>query len=176
MIDRKVIDIVSQCTEKNTHLPGLLMWTGFEYELIYYKRVRREHGKSRWNLSRKIKYFADAFTAFSYIPIRMGTLLGLFMSLLGFLYAGVVILLSLFGGIKIEGWSSLMIVVLILGGSQMIMLGILGEYLWRNFDQTRHRPLYLIDQVVKYENTSPNQNRLNSNHDKVPGNLDGTRI
>ena len=80
LIDRQVVNVVIQCAEKNTHLPGLLVWSGFEYEIIYYHRQERKHGKSRWNLSRKLKYFADAFTAFSYLPLRLCTALGFFLA------------------------------------------------------------------------------------------------
>jgi len=148
LIDRQVVQVVLECAEKNSHLPGLLTWAGFEYAVVTYHRQEREHGKSRWNLQRKLKYFADAFTAFSYFPLRMCSALGLLVALGGLLYALVVIGCSLFGIIKVEGWSSLMIVVLLSSGTQLIMLGVVGEYLWRNFDQTRHRPLYLIDRVV----------------------------
>jgi dolichol-phosphate mannosyltransferase len=149
LIDRQVINIVNQCREKNTHLPGLLMWIGYDYEIIYYDRQRREHGKSRWNFRRKVKYFLDAFTAFSFLPIRICAVLGILSAIFGFLYAVLIILLSLFGVITISGWSSLMVVVLIIGGVQLAMLGLIGEYLWRNFDQTRSRPLFLIDQIIQ---------------------------
>lgn len=149
LIDRQVINIVNQCREKNTHLPGLLMWIGYDYEIIYYDRQRREHGKSRWNFRRKVKYFLDAFTAFSFLPIRICAVLGILAAMFGFIYAILVIILSLVGVINITGWSSLMVVVLVIGGVQLAMLGLIGEYLWRNFDQTRSRPLFLIDTVLQ---------------------------
>ncbi len=148
LIDRKVVNVINQCEEKNTHLPGLLMWSGFPYQMVYYERQKREHGKSRWNLQRRLKYFADAFTAFSYFPVRLCSALGIIVAVLGLLYALVVLTLTLLGFINIEGWSSLMIVVLVTSGLQMLMLGVLGEYLWRNSDETRRRPLYIVDQVV----------------------------
>lgn len=149
LIDRQVVNVVIQCAEKNTHLPGLLVWTGFEYELIYYHRQERQHGKSRWNLTRKLKYFADAFTAFSYLPLRLCSALGIFLAFVGLVYSLVVLVAKFFGNIPVEGWTALMVVVLITAGMQLLMLGIVGEYLWRNFDQSRHRPLYLVDQVIQ---------------------------
>lgn len=149
LIDRQVVNVVIQCAEKNTHLPGLLVWAGFEYEIIYYHRQERKHGKSRWNLSRKLKYFADAFTAFSYLPLRLCSALGFFLAFVGLVYVVVLVFFRLFGKIQVEGWTTLMIVVLITTGLQLLMLGIVGEYLWRNFDQSRHRPLYLVDQVTQ---------------------------
>lgn len=147
-IDRKVVDVVIQCAEKNTHLPGLLMWAGFPYEIIYYHRQEREHGKTRWNLQRKLKYFADAFTAFSYFPLRLCSTLGMIVAVLGLLYALLILTLAITRIINVEGWASLMVVVLITSGLQMVMLGVVGEYLWRNFDQARHRPLYIVDRIV----------------------------
>jgi dolichol-phosphate mannosyltransferase len=150
LIDREVVNVVNECAEKNTFLPGLLMWSGFEHATIHYQRQKREHGTSRWNLQRKLKYFADAFTAFSYFPLRACSALGALVALLGLVYAGVILLSTLLGNIKVEGWSSLMVIVLITSGFQMLMLGLVGEYLWRNFDQTRHRPLYLVDRTWGY--------------------------
>lgn len=149
LIDRQVVNVVIQCAEKNTHLPGLLVWSGFEYELIYYHRQEREHGKSRWNLTRKLKYFADAFTAFSYLPLRLCSALGILIAFAGLVYSFIVLAAKLIGNIPVEGWTSLMVVVLFTTGIQLLMVGIVGEYLWRNFDQSRHRPLYLVDQVVQ---------------------------
>ncbi|HYP39257.1 MAG TPA: glycosyltransferase family 2 protein [Chloroflexia bacterium] len=148
LIDRKVVKVIIQCAEKNTHLPGLLMWSGFPHHIIYYERQKREHGKSRWNLSRKLKYFGDAFTAFSYFPLRLASTLGMIVALLGLLYAILIVTLTVVGGIQAEGWSSLMVVVLITSGLQMLMLGVVGEYLWRNFDQARHRPLFIVDRII----------------------------
>jgi polyisoprenyl-phosphate glycosyltransferase len=149
LIDRKVVDVVVQCAEKNTHLPGLLMWSGFEHEMIYYDRQKREHGESRWNFQRKLKYFADAFTAFSYFPLRLCSALGIIVAILGLIYAAITLVLSLTHVINVEGWSSLMIVLLVTSGLQMMMLGVVGEYLWRNFDQTRHRPIFIVDKVLE---------------------------
>ncbi|HEX2910740.1 MAG TPA: glycosyltransferase family 2 protein [Chloroflexia bacterium] len=168
LIDRQVKNVVIQCSEKNTHLPGLLIWTGFEFDVIYYHRQERQHGKSRWNFRRKLKYFADAFTAFSYLPIRLCSLLGTILALLGLLYTFIVLLLSLTGHIRVEGWSSLMMVVLITAGVQLLMLGVVGEYLWRNFDQTRHRPPYLVDRVLK--SSDPTEDLKISSSYKEPDN------
>lgn len=154
LIDRQVVNMVIQCAEKNTHLPGLLVWSGFEYKLIYHHRQEREHGKSRWNLTRKLKYFADAFTAFSYLPLRLCSALGILLAFVGLVYTFLLLLFKLIGNIPVEGWTSLMVVVLITTGIQLLMLGIVGEYLWRNFDQSRHRPLYLVDQVIQQPATT----------------------
>lgn len=153
LIDRQVCDLIRQIQESNTYLMGLILWLGFDPAVIYYHRQQREarYGRSMWTLVRKIKYFIDSFVAFSYAPVRFASILGLTLSTLGLLYALVIILLRLFWEIQIEGWSSLMVIVLIVSGAQMLMMGILGEYLWRNLDETRKRPRFIVERVIEHE-------------------------
>ncbi|HEY9724042.1 MAG TPA: hypothetical protein V6D47_18715, partial [Oscillatoriaceae cyanobacterium] len=99
---------------------------------------------SGWSLEKKIKLVVDSLTAFSYTPIRAISIFGISCALLGFLYAAFIVL-NAFAGRPIEGWSSLMVAVLVLGGAQMLMLGVLGEYLWRALDESRHRPRFLVE-------------------------------
>jgi dolichol-phosphate mannosyltransferase len=149
IIDRQVAEVILACREKNAHLIGLILWSGFAYETVAYDRVEREHGKSRWNFSRKFKYFIDAFVAFSYLPLRLSSMLGLVLALFGGIYAFALIVLRLFNGITVEGWTTLMVVVLLLSGVQLLMLGVIGEYLWRNFDATRQRPLFIVESIYE---------------------------
>src|SRR5258708_31522657 len=104
-----------------------------------------------WTFAKKIKYFTDSFVAFSYVPVRLASLLGISVSILGGAYALLIIIYRLFFGMQPEGWTSLMVVVLILSGVQLLMIGILGEYLWRNLDETRRRPRFIIDQIMESE-------------------------
>jgi dolichol-phosphate mannosyltransferase len=129
---------------------GLILWFGFDPAVVYYHRRSREkrYGTSMWTFAKKIKYFLDSFVAFSYAPVRAATVMGIIASVLGLLYAVVVVLARLFFGIEAEGWASLMVVVLLVSGVQLVMLGILGEYLWRNLDETRKRPRFVVEQVV----------------------------
>jgi dolichol-phosphate mannosyltransferase len=99
-------------------------------------------------LKKKIKALLDAITSFSFLPIRLMSITGIVVAFLGFLYAASIVGLSLLGLISVQGWSSLMVVVLVLGGIQMLMMGILGEYLWRALDEARHRPQFLIEAVT----------------------------
>ena len=124
---------------------------GFEPAVVPYHRRGREarFGRSMWNLSRKLKYFADAFVAFSYAPVRIASVLGASLGLTGLAYAVVVVLERLFRDKVVEGWSSLMVVLLVASGAQLMMTGVLGEYLWRNLEQARGRPRYIIDRVLE---------------------------
>jgi dolichol-phosphate mannosyltransferase len=153
VIDRQVCDLLSQINESNSYLMGLLLWTGFDPAVVTYQRKERElrYGRSMWTFVKRFKYFIDAFVAFSYMPIRVSSVVGIIMSILGVLYAAFVILNRLVFNIKIEGWSSLMVVLLIVSGVQMTMLGILGEYLWRTLEQSRRRPNFVIDTVIEPE-------------------------
>jgi len=118
---------------------------GYDVATLTFDKPLRQKGRSKWSVSRKLLAFADALVASSYLPIRVMSYLGVATSFLGFLYAIVLVLLRLFDVLKVEGWTSLMVVVLVLGGLQMLMLGILGEYLWRTQQDAGNRTLYLIE-------------------------------
>tara|TARA_B100000686_G_C16796004_1_gene982399 strand:+ start:1739 stop:2692 length:954 start_codon:yes stop_codon:yes gene_type:complete len=148
LIDREVIKVIVKIKEKNTSLPGLVLWLGFPKKLLYYTRKERELGNSMWTFSKKIKHFIDSFTAFSYFPLRLASVAGMITAILGFFYGFLIVVLQLIFQKAPEGWSALMVVVLILGGIQLLTLGVIGEYLWRNFDETRSRPTYIIEEAV----------------------------
>lgn len=154
LIDRRVVQTVVECREKNTNLMALILWLGHKRALVYYTRQERPYGHSRWTFAKKLKYFADSFVGFSYLPVRAASLFGFVFAILGFIYAFVIIVNKLFRGIDIEGWSSLMVVVLMAAGIQLVMIGILGEYVWRNLDETRRRPIFLIEEMLGFDTTS----------------------
>jgi polyisoprenyl-phosphate glycosyltransferase len=145
LMDRKVIDAYNAIPEKNTSFLAMILWLGFRQTSISYVKQPRHSGRSKWNLSKKVKLFIDSVVSFSFAPLRLISLMGIAVSFLGFLYALVVVLNAITGR-PAEGWTSLMVVVLVLGGVQMLMLGVLGEYLWRAFDEARGRPRYVIEE------------------------------
>jgi glycosyltransferase involved in cell wall biosynthesis len=147
LLDRQVVDLMNRTEEKNTFLQGQILWTGFVPDVIPYQRRRREIGISRWTLSRKIKYFLDGFVTYTVAPIRMITVVGLVVSVLSFAYAFLILVLKLLWRIPVQGWAPLMITILGLAGVQLVMLGIIGEYLWRNYHETRKRPLFVVETV-----------------------------
>jgi dolichol-phosphate mannosyltransferase len=151
LIDRQVCDLINQIQENNAYLMGLILWLGFSPKVIYYHRQAREkrYGQSMWTAAKKIKYFLDSFVAFSYFPVRAASVIGIVLSAAGLVYAAIVIALRLATSVQPEGWASLMIVVLIVSGVQMLMIGILGEYLWRNLDETRRRPRFIVESVLE---------------------------
>lgn len=151
LIDRKVVNVVVDMGEKNTSIFGLILWSGFSQTVVRYVKGSRARGVSKWTLGKKIKLFVDTFVSFSYFPIRMISLLGILFAVTGFLYALFIILNRLIYYVPVEGWASLMVVLLLVSGVQMLMLGVLGEYLWRNFDESRKRPTFIIQEKINFE-------------------------
>ncbi len=148
LFDKEIKNILIKMDEKNTFFPFLLMWLGYEFVSIPYVRRKRELGKSTYTLSKKIKAFVDSFVAFSFFPIRLISVSGLILGFLALCYALFVIIGKLFGFENSNGWSSLMVVILSVSAFQMIALGIIGEYVWRNLEASRNRPNFIIDTKI----------------------------
>ena len=151
LIDRKVVDAVVSIREKNTSIFGLILWSGFKQTIVQYRKGTRQKGISKWTLGKKIKLFIDTFVSFSYIPLRLISVVGIMIAFMGFLYAFFIVFNRLFFSVPVEGWASLMVVLLVVSGTQLVFLGILGEYLWRNFDETRKRPPFIIDRMIGFK-------------------------
>lgn len=146
LIDRQVIDTLVNMKEKNTSLMSQILWSGFKTGSVPYTRLKRTAGKSRWTFSKKIKLAIDSVLGFSYFPIRFITFLGFVFSFASLIALIVTIIRRVTGAIDVEGYSSLLIVMLFGFGIVMFSLGILGEYMWRMFDATRNRPPFIIDE------------------------------
>lgn len=147
LLDRKVIDAYNGIPEKHTSLLAMILWIGFRQTSISYDKRARRAGRSKWTLAKKVKLVIDSVVSFSYVPIRLMTGFGFAMAMLGFLYAMIVVLGRLFGWVVAgTGFAALMTVLLVGQGLILCMLGVLGEYLWRTFDEARGRPRYLIEE------------------------------
>jgi len=151
LVDRQVRDLLVGIQENNAYLMGLILWLGFSPDVIPYHRRPREKrfGRSTWTFAKKLKYFIDAFVGFSSAPLRAASATGAVCCTLGFLYAVVIVVRRLGYGADIQGWASLMVVLLFVSGVQMLMLGVLGEYLCRNLAETRRRPRFVRDYVIE---------------------------
>ena len=148
LIDRKVIEVLERMDEKNSSLTLQVLWAGFKTENVYFDRKDREKGKSRWTLAKKVKLVLDSMMSFSYVPIRLMAVTGIVFNV-GALALFISVIVEYFAkGTPIVGWSSLMCVVLCSFGLILLMLGILGEYLWRALDAARTRPTFIIDEEV----------------------------
>jgi dolichol-phosphate mannosyltransferase len=155
LVDRQVSDEVVGMREKNTNIMSLMFWLGFSPIMIPYVRRARRKGTSRWTFSKKVKLFIDSFVAFSYAPIRFVSLFGAITALSSFAYAGFVLLAWLLRDIPVKGFAALAILLAFTAGTQMLMLGILGEYLWRVLDETRSRPAFVVDKKWGARSSAP---------------------
>ncbi|MEJ5266508.1 MAG: glycosyltransferase family 2 protein [Bacteroidales bacterium] len=148
-ISSRVRDVLLRNKESNPFWQGQILWTGFKIHFIPYVRQKREHGKSKWTFSKKLKYLIDGVLSYSYFPIRFISFCGLLTFLIGIIYSIIIIIQYLLGNYPFQGWTPIMILILLIGGLQLFMLGIIGEYLWRTLDQTRQRELFIIDVIVE---------------------------
>lgn len=157
LIDRQVSQLITGIQESNTYLMGLILWLGFDPQLIHYDRQERSarYGRSMWTTTKKLKYFVDSFVAFSYAPVRFASILGILLAGAGFAYALAVLAFRLFAGAEPAGFASLMVVLLVASGAQMLTLGILGEYVWRNLEETRKRPRFIVDSSSGWAGIEP---------------------
>lgn len=147
LLDRQAVDEVNLIGEKNTNIMTLIFWMGYPHATLPYVRRRRAKGRSRWTMTKKIKLFVDSLVGFSYVPIRLLSVAGVVMSFLAFVYAAIVFWNRIVHGSPVQGWASLVILLSFTAGIQMVMLGVLGEYVWRTLDETRRRPPFIIDEV-----------------------------
>jgi dolichol-phosphate mannosyltransferase len=146
LADSQVVMAFNLMPERSHSVFAMIIWLGFPQSSISYTKSRRLHGRSKWSFGMKIKLAVDSFIGYSYFPMRAASLLGLCSAALGLLYAVVVTIHGLIG-ISVPGWSSLMVVLLLTAGVQMLILGVLGEYVWRVLEEVRHRPRYVVEAV-----------------------------
>ena len=147
LLDRKVLDVVNSLGESNRFMKGILSWPGFSTEIIEFERPDRASGHTKWNYRKLFKLSADGIFAFSTVPLRLATLVGILTSAAAFIYASFVIIKTLILGVDEPGYASLMVVILPLGGIILISLGLLGEYLGRIYNEVKGRPIYVVRKV-----------------------------
>ncbi len=154
LIDRKVIEVLERLDEKNSSLTLQVLWAGFKTDMVYFDRKDREKGVSRWTFAKKFKLVLDSMMGFSYMPIRLMTYVGIIFDILAVALFISVIVEFFTVGTPIAGWPSLMCVVLCSSGLILLMMGILGEYVWRTLDAARTRPPFIIDEIQEQEEIS----------------------
>ncbi|MCS7464352.1 glycosyltransferase family 2 protein [Paenibacillus doosanensis] len=144
LIDRKVCDVMKSLTERNRYVRGLVSWTGFRQTFVEYTREERWAGDTKYPLRKMIRFAVDAIASFSYKPLKLAAYLGFVLSLLSFVYILVIVYQRLFTDTTITGWSSIVAINLFFNGIVLIILGIIGEYIGRIYDESKGRPLYII--------------------------------
>ena len=154
LVDRQVRDVLVQIGERNTSLMGLILWVGFQQSQIPYTRCERGGGTSRWTFGKKFKYLIDSLLAFSYIPIRFMSGIGVVIGGIGFVYAIMLVVMRFFKAVDVPGWTALMVVTLVLFGFLFLSLGVIGEYLWRTLDESRSRPVFIVSETIGVPGTA----------------------
>jgi len=144
LMDRKVMDAFNAIDVRHRSFQGDLLWTGYRTSFIPYVRLKRMIGKSQYNFWKKLKNFIDAIVDASYLPIRFISLMGFFTFLLGIIYSATIVYSWFQGETPFQGWAPLMIAILMVGGLTMVMLGVIGEYIYRINEEVRKRPNYII--------------------------------
>jgi dolichol-phosphate mannosyltransferase len=151
LLDRKVVDALKTLPERNRFVRGLVSWVGFRQTDLLYERDGRFAGETKYPFLKMLQFALDGITSFSATPLRLATWMGLLCSFASFLLILWVIGAKLFTDRTVLGWASLMVVVLLIGGVQLLTIGILGEYIGRIFDEAKQRPLYLIREKIGFE-------------------------
>lgn len=152
LIDRKVCDVMNGLTEQNRYVRGLVSWVGFRQIAVLYHRQERFACETKYPFKKMLKFAIDGITTFSYKPLKLATYVGFLVSFFSFLYLLMVIYLKLFTDRTVSGWASTLSVSLIFNGVVLIMLGIIGEYIGRIYDEAKNRPLYVIREKKGFDN------------------------
>ncbi len=151
LMDRKAVEALKKLPERNRFIRGLVSWVGFNQTGVKYDRASRIHGQTHYPFKKMLKFAFDGVTSFSSFPLQLATYTGVFTSVAAFLGIIWTLYSRFVSHNTIQGWSSIMIVVLFLGGIQLLALGMIGEYLGRVFDEVRGRPLYLVSDSRGFE-------------------------
>lgn len=147
LLDRCVIDAVARLRERNRNVLALIAWLGFTQSRVDYDQIARRSGESRWTRRKMIKLAVDSLIQFSSMPLRLCTLTGATVAAAGLVYAVFLVVRALVGVDTPTGWPTVLVVLLLLGGTQLAVVGVMGEYLWRAVEETRDRPLYVVRDV-----------------------------
>lgn len=156
LLDRRCVEAIRQMRESQRYTKGLYSWIGYKKKEILYDKDTRAAGKTKWNYRKLANLSIDGITSFTTSPLRWAALIGILVSLCGFIYMIIIIAKTLISGIDVPGYASMMVVTLFLGGLQLIFLGIIGEYLGRAFYESKRRPLYFIDRYNEKKESNRN--------------------
>ena len=145
LMSKRVVEALKQLPENQRFMKGLFAWVGFKTTVIEYVREKREAGQSSFNGWKLWNFALDGITSFSTLPLRIWLYIGALVSFLSFLYGSFIILKTLIFGVDLPGYASLAVIMLFLGGIQLIGIGILGEYIGRIYSESKRRPSYIIE-------------------------------
>jgi len=152
LIDKKVLTALRDMKESHRFIRGMVPWVGFKSEAFHYERDSRHAGETKYTLPKMIRFALDGIFSFSRKPLRLASYLGIVVAFLGFIGMAYMIYLKLFTNTAVEGITVVLTSIATLGGVQLLILGIIGEYIGRIFEQSKHRPLYVIDEIYGGDN------------------------
>ncbi len=161
LLSRPVLDALQSLPERRRFMKGLFAWVGFRSTNIYYHRAPRHSGKTTWNYWKLWNFAVEGITSFSQVPLQLAAYLGFIVSGLAFIYALWLIISTMVYGNPVKGYPSMMVTLLFLGGVQLMALGVIGEYLGRIYEESKHRPIYLVRNIWK--NKQRSNNEINKN-------------
>jgi len=148
LLSRRAVDALNTLTEQHRFMKGLFAWIGYRQKAVYYDRDPRYAGTSKWNYWKLWNFAIDGITSFTTAPLKVATYFGFLAALFAFLYGSYMIVRTLFFGNPVPGYPSLIVIILFLGGVQLMAIGVLGEYIGRIFTETKRRPLYLLNKYL----------------------------
>lgn len=149
LMDRKVVDAINQLPERQRFMKGLFSWVGFKTTMITFERPHRHAGESKFSFWKLWNFALEGITSFTSFPLKLWSYVGGMIVLLAFIYAIWIITKTLYFGIDLPGYASIMTVILFLGGIQLISLGIIGEYIGRIYTETKQRPCFIIEEIIE---------------------------
>ena len=153
LMSRRMVDVLNRMPERHRFVRGMISWVGYPQTAFEYDREARFAGETKYPLKKMLRFASDAITSFSTIPLRVATWLGFTIAALSFILV-IVTLFAWTSGVTIQGWASIMIVVLLLGGIQLMTIGVLGEYIGRLYMQSKMRPLFIIEEIAQEHTAS----------------------
>ncbi|RJX37866.1 glycosyltransferase [Paenibacillus pinisoli] len=167
LIDRKVCDVLRGLKEKNRFVRGLISWIGFKQTSVEYVREERFAGETKYPLKKMISFALDGITSFSYKPLKIATYLGFFLSLGSFIYLLVVLYQRLFTDTTETGWTTIVALNLLFNGIILLLLGVIGEYIGRIYDESKNRPLYIVREFQGYTEPKAEEESAKDNPERA---------
>ena len=152
LLDKKVIDALKKIKEHSRFVRGLTSWVGFKKGIILFDREERKRGNTNYPLKKMLKFAYDGITSFSYFPLKMATYLGVFSAFIGFIWGIYAIYQKMYHTeTTVQGWTTVVVAIFFLGGIQLIVLGMIGEYIGRIYTETQNRPSYIVRQKINFD-------------------------
>lgn len=144
LMTRQMVDAILSMSEYNRFSKGIFGWIGFNTKWIEFENVERVAGETKWSFWKLFKYSLEGITAFSIVPLQLASVIGVLLSLIAFIFIIIIVVRTIIFGDPVSGWPSTMCVIILLGGLQLLAIGVLGQYLSKTYLETKKRPIYIL--------------------------------